>query len=196
MIALVRGIVVEKFINSVVVDVGGIGYGVQVTAGDYERAAPDSEVKFYTYHHVREQSEELFGFATLAAKRLFELLITVQGIGPKAALAILSLGESETVRSAIASGDTAFVTRASGVGKKSAERLVVDLRDKVGAPSYLPTRDVETGATINFAGDEALDALIALGFTLADATAALNDVPRDKSTAERVKLALKDRKSG
>jgi Holliday junction DNA helicase RuvA len=193
MIALVRGVVVEKFINSVVVDVGRIGYEVQVAAGDYERAIPDSEVKFYTYHHVREQSEELFGFATLAAKRLFELLITVQGIWPKAALAILSLGEAETVRSAIASGDTAFVTRANGVGKKSAERLVVDLRDKVGAPSYLPTRDAETGATINFAGDEALDALIALGFTLADATTALNDVPRDKSTAERVKLALKQR---
>jgi Holliday junction DNA helicase RuvA len=193
MIALVNGVVVEKFANSVVVNVGGIGYEVQVAAGDYERAVPDSEVKFYTYHHVREQSEELFGFATLAAKRLFELLITVQGIGPKAALAILSLGEAETVRSAIASGDTAFVTRASGVGKKSAERLVVDLRDKVGAPSYLPTRDAETGATINFAGDEALDALIALGFTLADATVALKDVPRDKPTAERVRLALKQK---
>jgi Holliday junction DNA helicase RuvA len=193
MIAFVRGIVVEKFINSVVVDVGGIGYEVQVAAGDYERAIPDSEVKFYTYHHVREQSEELFGFATLAAKRLFELLVTVQGIGPKAALAILSLGEAETVRSAIASGDTAFVTRANGVGKKSAERLVVDLRDKVGAPSYVPTRDSTTGATINFAGDESLDALIALGFTLADATAALSDVPRDKSTAERVKLALRQK---
>jgi Holliday junction DNA helicase RuvA len=196
MIAFVNGKVIEKIAGAVVVDVGGIGYEVQVPAGEFDKAVPAEAAKFYTYHHVREQSEELVGFATLAAKRLFELLITVQGVGPKAALAILSLGEAETVRSAIASGDTAFVTRASGVGKKSAERLVVDLRDKVGAPSYLPTRDIETGATINFAGDEALDALIALGFTLADATAALADVPRDKSTAERVKLALKDRKNG
>jgi Holliday junction DNA helicase RuvA len=88
----------------------------------------------------------------------------------------------------------AFVSQASGVGKKTAERVVVDLRDKVGAPSYVPTRDAKTGAMINFAGDEALDALMALGFTLADATTALRDVPTDKPTAERVRLALKERK--
>ncbi|MCL2037451.1 Holliday junction branch migration protein RuvA [Candidatus Saccharibacteria bacterium] len=194
MIAFVNGKIIEKFQNSIVVDVGGIGYEVQVAAGDYERATPDDEVKFYTYHHVREQSEELFGFSTLTAKRLFELLITVQGVGPKAALAILSLGDSEVVRSAIASADVVFIARASGVGKKTAERVTVDLRDKVGAATYVPTRDIETRALQNFAGDEALDALMALGFTLADATAALADVSRDKSTAERVKLALKDRR--
>jgi len=193
MIAFVHGQIIEKFQNSVVVDVGGIGYEVQVASGDYDRAAPNEEAKFYTYHHVREQSEELFGFSSLAAKRLFELLITVQGVGPKAALAILSLGEAENVRSAIASADVAFIARASGVGKKTAERVTVDLRDKVGAPSYVPARDAETGALQNFAGDEALDALMALGFTLADATMALNDVPRDKTTAERVRLALRHR---
>jgi Holliday junction DNA helicase RuvA len=191
MIAFVCGKVAEQFIGAGVDDVHGVGYEVQVAAGDYDRATLDTEVKFYTYHHVREQAEELFGFSTLAAKRLFELLITVQGVGPKAALAILSLGEAETVRSAIASEDVVFVSQASGVGKKTAERVTLDLRDKVGAPSYVPTRDAKTGATINFAGDEALDALMALGFTLADATAALRDVPSDKSTAERVKLALK-----
>ena len=191
MIAFVEGKVAEKFVGAVVVDVHGVGYEVEVAAGDYDRATLGDEIKFYTFHHVREQSEELCGFSTLAAKRLFELLITVQGIGPKAALAILGLGEAETVRSAIASGDVAFVTRASGVGKKSAERIIVDLRDKVGAPTYVPTRDQTTGATINFAGDEALDALMALGFTLSDATAALAGVPLDKPTAERVKLALR-----
>ncbi|MCL2173784.1 Holliday junction branch migration protein RuvA [Candidatus Saccharibacteria bacterium] len=193
MIALVRGTIIEKFASSVVVDVGGIGYEVQVPAGDYDKAAPNTEAKFYTHHHVREQAEELFGFSTLAAKRLFELLITVQGVGPKAALAILSLAEADAVRSAIASEDVAYIASASGVGKKTAERITVDLRDKVGAPSYVPTRDAKTGATINFAGDEALDALMALGFTLADATTALRDVPNDKSTAERVKLALKQK---
>jgi len=193
MIAFINGKVVEKFGNSVVVDVTGIGYEVQVSASDYEKALPDETMKLYTHHHVREQSEELFGFSTLAAKRLFELLITVQGIGPKAALAILSLGDADAVRSAIASEDTRYIASASGVGKKTAEKLVVSLRDKVGAPSYVPTRDSETGATTNFAGDEALDALMALGFTLADATTALRDVPTDKSTAERVKLALKER---
>ena len=191
MIAFVSGRVAEKFLGSVVIDVHGVGYEISVSAGDFERAHLDDEIKFYTYHHVREQAEELFGFSTLVAKRLFELLITVQSVGPKAALAILSLGDAETVRSAIAAQDVAFIARASGVGKKTAERVTVDLRDKVGAPTYIPTRDAETGATANFSGDEALDALMALGFGLADATAALADVPRDKSTAERVKLALK-----
>jgi len=193
MIAFVKGKVIEKFGNSVVVDIGGIGYEIQTATGDYEHALPDKEVKFYTYHHVREQSEELFGFSTLVAKRLFELLITVQGVGPKAALAILSLGEADAVRSAIASEDVGYIDSASGVGKKTAERITLDLRDKVGAPSYVPSRDSETGATISFVGDEALDALMALGFNLADATTALKDVPADLSTSERVKLALKQK---
>jgi Holliday junction DNA helicase RuvA len=191
MIALVRGVIIEKFLNSVVVDVGGIGYEVQVAAGDYERALPEQEAKFYTYHHVREQAEELFGFSTLAAKRIFELLITVQGVGPKAALAILSLGEAEAVRAAIASGDVGYISGASGVGKKTAERVIVNLSDKVGAPTYIPGHDA-SGQMINFAGDEALDALMALGFNIADATAALKSVPADKPTAERVRLALKE----
>jgi Holliday junction DNA helicase RuvA len=193
MIALVYGKVIEKFQSSVVVDAGGVGYEVQVAAGDYDRAMVDSEVRFYTHHHVREQAEELFGFSTLTGKRLFELLTSVQGVGPKAALAILSLAEADAVRSAIASADVGYIATASGVGKKIAERIAVDLRDKVGAPSYVPTRDAETGATINFAGDEALDALMALGFNLADATNALKDVPTDKPIAERVKLALKQK---
>ena len=95
------------------------------------------------------------------------------------------------MRSAIAGADVAFIARASGVGKKTAERVTVDLRDKVGSPTYIPTRDSVTGATVNFAGDEALDALMALGFNLADATTALASVPTDKPTAERVRLALK-----
>ena len=191
MIAFVSGKIVEKFLGSVVIDVNGVGYEIVVPTDDYERANLGSEIKFYTYHHVREQAEELFGFSTLAAKRLFELLISVQGIGPKAALAILSLSNTESVRSAIASADTAFIARASGVGKKTAERVIVDLRDKVGAPTYVPTHDVESGAIMNFSGDEALDALMSLGFGLADATSALYGIAHDLPTSERVKLALK-----
>jgi Holliday junction DNA helicase RuvA len=193
MIAFVEGKVAEKFVGSVVIDVSGVGYEVQVTSDDYNNANLDDRKKYYTYHHVREQSEELFGFSSLTAKRIFEMLITVQGVGPKAALAILSLGEAEAVRAAIASGDIGYIAGANGVGKKTAERVIVDLRDKVGAPTYVPSRDAAAGAMINFAGDEALDALMALGFTLADATAALAGVPTDKPTAERVRLALKQK---
>ena len=193
MISFVSGKVIEKFFGSVVVDVGGLGYEVQVANLDYDHANPGNEVKFHTYHHVREQSEELYGFSTLTAKRLFELLITVQGVGPKAALSILSLGEGESVRSAIAGADVAFIARASGVGKKTAERVTVDLRDKVGAPTYVPGHDPATGAISNLAGDEALDALMALGYNLAEATQALAGIDPSLPTAKRVSEALKDR---
>lgn len=191
MIAHVVGTVAEKFNNSVIVDVSGVGYEVNVALGDYDHATLGEQVKFYTHHHIREQSQELFGFSTLAAKKLFELLITVQGVGPKAALAILSLGESEVVRNAIANSDAAFVTKASGVGKRIAERVVVDLADKVGMPLRYDNSSL-TGASqqINHA-DEALEALMALGYNLADATKALEGVSTDLSTADRVTQALK-----
>lgn len=189
MIAHVFGKVAEKFINSVIIDVGGVGYEVQVPLGDYDKAVLNEEVKFYTYHHIREQSQDLFGFSSLASKKLFELLITVQGVGPKAALAILSLGDGELVRNAIAHSDSSFVAKASGVGKKSAERVVVDLSDKVGLPThYGSSAPVQTEINTS---DEALEALIALGYTLSDASKALESVPTDLSTSARVKQALK-----
>ena len=189
MIAHVEGKVVEKFAGSIIVDVQGVGYEVQVSLGDFEAAHLDTETKFHTYHHVREQSQELFGFSSLAAKKLFELLITVQGIGPKAALAILSLGPAEQVRNAIANSDTAYITKASGVGKKSAERVVVDLSDKVGLPThYGSAQPIQTALNTN---DEALEALIALGYTLADATRALEDVSSELTTEARITAALK-----
>lgn len=190
MIAHVSGVIVEKFGSSVIVDVHGIGYEIQVAAGDFEIAQLESSAKFYTYHHIREQSQELFGFSSLIAKKLFELLITVQGVGPKAALAILSLGDSERVRNSIASGDSAFITKASGVGKKTAERVVVDLSDKVG---HAIRTDVDIIGQSNYivADDEALEALMALGYNLKDATKALEGVSTEISTAERVTQALR-----
>ena len=195
MIAYIKGQIIEKTTNTVVVDVMGVGYEIFTTTRDAEAATIDSELKFYTYHSVKETSEELYGFTTLAAKRLFELLITVQGIGPKAALSILSLDEVETVRNAIATANASFIAKTSGVGKKSAERITVDLRDKVGLPSYIEPNNptVTTSQATPLAGDEALDALMALGFSLNDATTFLSDVPTDLPTGERVRLALKKR---
>lgn len=187
MIAHVSGVVAEKFGSSVIVDVHDVGYEVQVPAGDFEGALLGEPVKFYTYHHIREQSQDLYGFSSLAAKKLFELLITVQGVGPKAALSILSLADSENVRNAIANGDSAFVGKASGVGKKIAERVVVDLSDKVG---LAVTVAHSSGVSAVPAGDEALEALMALGYTLNDAITALETVPKDIPTADRVRQAL------
>ena len=191
MIAHLSGTIAEKFgAGSIVIDVHGIGYEVSVSAGDFEAVALGQDAKFYTYHHVREQAEELFGFSSLAAKKLFEMLITVQGVGPKAALAILSLGDAEQVRNAIANADSAFVQKAAGVGKKTAERVVVDLSDKVGLPTHYGRADVPIQTELN-TSDEALEALMALGYTLADATKALENIDVNLPTAQRVTEALK-----
>jgi Holliday junction DNA helicase RuvA len=188
MIAHVFGVVVEKFGSSVIVDVNGVGYEVNVAADDFDSTLLDSKIKFYTYHHIREQSQELFGFSTLMAKKIFELLITVQGVGPKAALAILSLGDSETVRNSIALGDVAFISKASGVGKKTSERVVVDLSDKVGHAVNLNNHTAQTKI---LSSDEALEALMSLGYNLNDATKALEGISLDLPTAQRVTMALK-----
>lgn len=190
MIAHVAGIIAEKFNSSVIVDVNGVGYEVAVALGDFEKALLNEPMKFHTYHHIREQSQELFGFTSLAAKKLFEMLITVQGVGPKAALAILSLGESEVVRNAIANGDAAFVTKASGVGKRIAERVIVDLTDKVGLALRTDVNTFGVSQQVAHA-DEALEALMALGYTLNDATRSLEGISTELSTAERVTQALR-----
>ncbi|MBQ2638961.1 Holliday junction branch migration protein RuvA [Candidatus Saccharibacteria bacterium] len=190
MIAHIKGEIAEKFLNSVIVDVNGVGYEMSLTMIDFEAVNVGETHKFYTYHSVRENGEDLYGFSSLAAKKLFELLISVNGVGPKAGMAILSLASPEEVRNAIANADAAFVSKASGVGKKSAERVIVDLRDKVGLPSHVGATEI-LKPTEKVENDEALDALIALGFPLKEATAALEKVDKSLSTEERIKLALK-----
>jgi holliday junction DNA helicase ruvA len=188
MIAHISGKIAEKFAGSVIVDVSGVGYEVIVPAGEFERAILNEQIKFYTYHNITDRSQELFGFSSLAAKKLFELLITVQGVGPRAGIAIMSLGETEEVRNAIACEDAKFIQKAAGVGKKSAERVILDLKDKVGMAISKPDG---VGDSVGLASDEALEALIALGFNLNDATKALEQIPRDLPTEERITLALK-----
>ena len=192
MISHIKGILEEKFDHSVIVDVAGVGYEITITAPDFDSINLGDSVKFYTYQKVSENDISLFGFLSLAAKKLFELLISVNGVGPKAAISILSLASPEEVRNAIANADTAFVSKAQGVGKKSAERVIVDLRDKVGIPSRYGATLVSSGVQ-NAEHDEALDALIALGFPLKEATSALESVDPSLPTDERIRLALKSR---
>lgn len=192
MIAHLIGTITEKTDNSVIIDVHGVGYEVTLPIPDAEQFHLDDQVKIYTYHAIRENAEELYGFSTLAAKRLFELLLSVNSIGPKAAISILSLGAPEEVRNAIANTDSVFIAKAAGVGKKSAERVIIDLRDKVGLPSKVGSSAVEFPVP-TAAEDEALDALIALGFPLKEATAALSSIDPSLSVEERIKLALKQK---
>ncbi|MBR3131678.1 Holliday junction branch migration protein RuvA [Candidatus Saccharibacteria bacterium] len=192
MISHIKGVLEEKFNNSIIVDVHGVGYEVNLSAPDFESLKLGDSVKLYTYQKVSESEIALYGFLSLAAKKLFELLISVNGVGPKAAMSILSLASPEEVRNAIANADSAFVAKAPGVGKKSAERVIVDLSDKVGLPTHYGTTLMRTPGS-RPKNDEALDALIALGFPLKEATAALERVDPNLPVSQRVRLALRSK---
>ena len=191
MIAHLDGQVTEKLPTSIIIDVHGVGYEVIISAPDAETVNLGDRKMFYTYHAVRDNGEDLYGFSSLAAKKLFEMLISVNGIGPKAAIGILSLGTPEEVRNAIANTDASFIAKAAGVGKKSAERVIVDLRDRVGIPSHYGATETKFTLAPTGPNDEALDALIALGFPLKEATEALASVDASLSVEERIKQALK-----
>lgn len=190
MIAQLTGKIIDKNLNSLIVDVAGVGYEVAVSGSDAAKISLGDQLSLKIYHHIREQAQELYGFLELGSKELFKLLITVQGIGPKAALAILSIGEFEAVRSAIARGDSKYIQQASGVGKKTAERVCVDLSDKIGVPSVMSAELVQTEIDTS---DEAVETLMALGYTATDASRLLADIDVNLTTQERVKLALKKR---
>lgn len=189
MIAHLSGQVAEKTENAIIIDVAGVGYEVQVAEYEREAARYGEPIKLYTHYHVRESAHELFGFSTLTAKRLFEMLISVSGVGPRMALSILSLGDVESIRSAIALGDSRYLQQATGVGKRLAERVTVDLKDKVGLPGAKPAKGkVAEETTVH--RDDALDALLALGYNLQQANEALNKVDQSLDIQARIKQAL------
>ena len=182
MIAFIRGEVIARGTDHVVVDVRGVGYKVFVP-----RHASSDSVELHTHQVVREDGQFLYGFETREELALFELLISVSGVGPKAGLAILSVARPSEVAAAIASGDAAALARAPGVGKKTAERLIVDLKGKIGRTG------LEREPTGLLTEDEAAAALQALGYTIAEAITALRGVPPAGSatTEERVTAALR-----
>jgi Holliday junction DNA helicase RuvA len=191
MISTLNGVVSEKLTDLVVLDVQGVGYGIYMTAEDYSQLSSGETVKVYIYEHIREQAHDLFGFVLRDTKNLFEQLLEVNGVGPKMALNMLSIGSGQALRQAIASGDVKFIAQANGVGKRLAERVVVELKDKVGLIGV----DLEsTGLLVgeaSMAGDEAVEGLVALGYSIADASVALKDVDPKLPAAERIKRALK-----
>lgn len=189
MIAMLKGRVGEKTADRVIIDCGGVGYGLFVTFEDFGAFEEGKDAKVYIYEHIRENTHDLYGFRSQETKHLFEQLLSVNGVGPKMALSILSLASSNQVRQAVATGDTKFISQASGVGKRVAERVVVDLKDKVG----LAAADDATGFLTSSANpnDEALQGLVALGYSVNDAAESLKKVATDLPTEERIKQALK-----
>lgn len=190
MIATLHGTVSEKIVEQVILDVGGVGYGLHVTAEDFGRLATGQEAKVYVYEHIREQSYDLFGFVTFDTKKLFEQLLGVKNVGPKVALAVLDIGTAPAVRGAIAAGDVKLLQSAKGVGKRAAEQIVVELRDKVGLGSSDTAESIVTRPGVA-SGDEAMEALMSLGYSPQDASLALRDIDNNLATEERVKLALR-----
>jgi Holliday junction DNA helicase RuvA len=190
MIATLSGVVSEKLSDMVVVECAGVGYGVAVTAEDFGRLQQGETAKVYVHEHIREQSHDLFGFVQLDTKRLFEQLLGVKNVGPKVALAVLDIGNAAGVRGAIAAGDVKLLQSAKGVGKRAAEQIVVELRDKVGLMASDDAENIVGRPGIN-TQDEAVEALISLGYAPQDAAAALKKVDLDLPIEERIRLALR-----
>lgn len=185
MIAYLKGVIEKVGFEQVIVLVGGIGYGVRVPVSDAAVTKPGDEVSLYISEVIREQSYDLYGFRDEAQQRIFERLIKVNGVGPRIALVLLGLGSYNDLIGAIQAGDTAYLTNAPGVGKKLAERLIIEVRG--GLDDLL--EDQQLGADENVSEAEA--ALLALGFKQEDARKMLNDVPRELSIEEQIKQALR-----
>lgn len=207
MIAYVQGILENLEIDKAVIDVGGIGYEVNISASTCDRMPGIGDnVKLYTYMNVKEDEMSLFGFLTRDEIRMFRMLITVSGIGPKGALSILSVFDTDDLRFAILAGDVKTISKAPGIGKKTAERLVLELRDKISNSDITGTEGIGQAAGSASTGtssgedassrDEAVEALAALGYNATDAMKAvrivLSNSDEKLDTEAILKLALKE----
>ncbi len=192
MIAYVKGKVEDIAEDNVVIEVGGIGYNVKISA--------DTAAKLYTYTNVREDAIQLFGFLTKSDLEIFRKCITVSGIGPKGALAILSVLDADSLRFAIMSGDVKAISRAPGIGPRTAERLILELKDKIRIDDTLIDKEIESlrGKGGEAAGSsqkkEAVEALVSLGYGQAEAAKAVSAIEGIEAmdSGDVLKAALKN----
>lgn len=200
MFAFIRGKIDYISEDNVVIDTGGVGYNVKISSGTLA-ALPGigEEIKLYTYTCVREDMFSLFGFLSRDDLEIFKKLITVNGIGPKGGLAILSVMSADNLRFAILSGDSASIAKAPGIGKKTAERVILDLKDKISIEDTLVHKEMQAvpdiqGAPMQQARNEAVEALVALGYSPSDALHAVKNVQaeEDVDVETILKLALKN----
>jgi len=188
MIAHLEGVVAEARGGKITLDVGGVGYRVRVGAETYAALADDEgeQVKLFTHLAVRENAHDLYGFLKKDDLDFFELLIGIPGIGPKTALGILNVADPSTLRNAVISGESGSLTKVSGIGKKNAEKIILELRGKLGG-----TLD-EAASSAQAEDADALAALETLGYGREDAREALRKVPKEISGAQkRLTEALK-----
>lgn len=196
MIAAIRGKVLFIDGSAVVLECGGIGYQVYVTGEVLGEAAPGMELSLFTYLQVKEDGLALFGFSRQDEKRLFEQLLSVSGVGPKAAMAVLSFMGADGLRFAVVSSDARQIAKTPGIGAKTAQKIILELKDKVNLEETLRgtagTAQVPVG-TLSGAKTDAVMALTALGYSEAEAVMAVKrvEMPEDAESDEILKLALK-----
>ena len=186
MIARLRGRPAANTPEGLVLDVGGVGYLVHATPTAVRKGDSADEISVETYLHVREDALQLYGFADRSERELFVQLLSVSGVGPKVALAIVSGSPVAELRRAVAREDSARFQAIPGIGKKTADRIVLELKEKLGGPDFVTD---ETGPEAPYL--VARDALVELGWSLLDAERALAEVDPELSPEERVRLALK-----
>ena len=188
MIAYLTGSVLDTKNNAIILLVSGVGYLINSTEDIVRKAVLGASLSLYIHHHIREDSADLYGFATTSELELFELLISVSGVGPKTGLAALSVSSADNIRSAIARGDAGVLKALSGIGPKTAQRIVVELKDKVG---FFTTN---TKGTVMASQDdgEVVEALIGLGYAPALAREAVASLGLDVNATmqEKIKKAL------
>lgn len=185
MIAQLKGSIVHMQEGFVIIMTENVGYKVFVSPYTSGKLAGLGSAVLFTHTYVREDTLALYGFLTMEELEMFELLISVSGIGPKAGLSILSIADPNTIRAAILNHDSSILTRVSGVGKKTAERVILDLENKVGNLSIAG----QAGVSVE---TDALDALTAMGYSIVEARDVLKSIPSDiKDIGEKVKFALK-----
>lgn len=200
MISYIRGELVAVEKEKIIIDVGGVGYGIFMPESAMGLLPQmGNEVKLYTYLNVREDAMQLFGFLTRDDLEIFKLLIGVSGIGPKGGLSILSKLTADDLRFAIMSGDSKAISAAPGIGKKTAEKVIIELKDKLDIEQILNPSDSETKSAIkmdssaNEVQSEAVQALVALGYGSTESLKAVNKVNSENMTVEEVlKQALKN----
>lgn len=199
MIAYVDGIIEDLTEDNVVIAVGGIGYNVRISPDTASRLpGVGKQLRLYTYTWVREDAFLLYGFLSKSDLDIFKKLITVSGIGPKGALAILSVMDADSVRFAIMSGDTKAISRAPGIGAKTAQRLILDLKDKIKIDDTLISIEIDSQMNGGMEADtsqkrEAVEALVSLGYGRAEALKAVNAIEdiENMDSGAVLKAALK-----
>ena len=195
MISYIKGLLVETFEDTIVVEAGNIGYNIHVPLSLLERLPKvGNEVKVFTYFQVREDAMSLYGFLNRQDLDMFKQLIGVNGIGPKGALGVLSTLTPDSLRMAIISGDAKAISKAPGIGVKTAQRVILDLKDRVHIEDMLPQEtEALGGSLVGQTGKEAMEALVALGYSGSEAAKAVRQVEiTDEMTVEDVlKASLK-----